>query len=81
MQKNDCWFAAKKYGWGWGLPTRWQGWLVYGVALSLIVTMFALFPPTVAPVHFMISSGGIMLILIATCWIKGERPSWRWGKK
>ena len=22
------WFPAKRYGWGWGLPGTWQGWLV-----------------------------------------------------
>ncbi len=25
---NDYWFTAKLYGWGWGLPTCWQGWVV-----------------------------------------------------
>ena len=30
--KKEYWFAAKTYGWGWGLPTVWQGWLVYGIA-------------------------------------------------
>ncbi len=24
----DFWFPAKSYGWGWGLPVKWQGWLV-----------------------------------------------------
>ena len=22
------WFPAKRYGWGWGLPAVWQGWVV-----------------------------------------------------
>jgi hypothetical protein len=22
------WFPAKTYGWGWGLPSTWEGWLV-----------------------------------------------------
>ena len=25
------WFPAKRYGWGWGLPVRWQGWVVMAV--------------------------------------------------
>ncbi len=26
--KSGFWFPAKRYGWGWGLPVAWQGWLV-----------------------------------------------------
>ena len=29
------WFPAKTYGWGWGLPITWQGWLVFLAALAL----------------------------------------------
>ena len=29
MQRNDkYWFPAKRYGWGWGPPNNWQGWVV-----------------------------------------------------
>lgn len=30
MTSNDrkIWFPAKRYGWGWGLPVAWQGWVV-----------------------------------------------------
>jgi hypothetical protein len=32
MKKDDVtfWFPTKAYGWGWGLPVRWQGWVVLG---------------------------------------------------
>jgi len=23
--ERDYWFPAKRYGWGWGIPNRWQG--------------------------------------------------------
>ena len=26
--KSIYWFPAKKYGWGWGIPCSWQGWIV-----------------------------------------------------
>ena len=38
--EKDYWFPTRKYGWGWGLPTRWQGWLVYGAALLLLISIF-----------------------------------------
>jgi len=30
------WFPARRYGWGWGLPTAWQGWVVMLCCLGLI---------------------------------------------
>jgi hypothetical protein len=37
------WFPAKRYGWGWGLPVTWQGWLVAFIALT--VAGGFVFPP------------------------------------
>lgn len=71
------WFAAKQYGWGWGLPTAWQGWLTMGLYL-LGVTVAALFGDERA---FFMSIGVLTLLLIAVCAIKGEPPRWRWGGK
>ena len=27
-EPEKYWFPAKRYGWGWGLPSTWQGWIV-----------------------------------------------------
>ena len=78
MRSNDYWFSAKTHGWGWGLPARWQGWVTYGVAASLLIAVFFLFPPAREPVNFMLGTGLIALVLITVCWLKGEPP--RWGK-
>lgn len=80
MQKDDYWFQAKRYGWGWGLPLRWQGWVVYGVALVLLVSVFLFFPPHRNFVPFLIGAWAVLLALVAVCWLKGEPPRWRWGK-
>jgi hypothetical protein len=79
------WFRAKRYGWGW-TPVTWQGWaitIVYALAVAgwsayEVVTgrrqpFSAVWPDLI----------GILLLtalLVAICWIKGERPRWRWGK-
>jgi hypothetical protein len=26
--ERKYWFPAKRYGWGWGIPCSWRGWLV-----------------------------------------------------
>ncbi|MBC8738930.1 hypothetical protein F6X40_19420 [Paraburkholderia sp. UCT31] len=40
---REYWFPAKRYGWGLGLPVRWQGWLTllaYFVSLGVVVFRF-----------------------------------------
>ena len=33
---HNYWFPAKRYGWGWGLPISWQGWIVLIAYFTLI---------------------------------------------
>jgi hypothetical protein len=79
LPKDQAWFPAKRYGWGWGIPRRWQGWLVclaYFAAL-LAPTGFLSTPPrTVAFFAYAILLSGV---LVAVCVWKGEKPGWRWG--
>ena len=43
--KKDIWFPARTYGWGWGLPVCWQGWLVVAVYfLMLFAGIYYLLP-------------------------------------
>lgn len=71
------WFPAKRYGWGWGLPSKWQGWLVLVAYLVLIGG--ACFMVTTRPVLFACIVLGSTTALIAICWHMGEPPRWRWG--
>ncbi|AOY91049.1 hypothetical protein BKK79_03885 [Cupriavidus sp. USMAA2-4] len=73
------WFPAKRYGWGWGLPTCWQGWLVYAVYALLVGMAVACFPPHTRPGAFIGSQLTLCALLLAICWRKGEPPRWRWG--
>ncbi len=36
------WFPAVRYGWGWGPPVTWQGWLVLAGFLVLLVAMLSI---------------------------------------
>lgn len=78
--KKDYWFPPRTYGWGWGLPNVWQGWLGYGVAAFLVIATVLIFPLVANPALFQICVWSVVLLLVAVCWIKGEPPSWRWGK-
>lgn len=80
METKTYWFKAKTYGWGWGLPLVWQGWLVYAVAVVLLGVAAFIFPADNQPIAFSISTGVVILLLLIICWLKGEPPRWRWGK-
>ena len=41
-EQPKYWFRAKRYGWGWGLPLCWQGWVVMGVWLAVLVPLVVL---------------------------------------
>lgn len=75
------WFPAKRYGWGWGFPTAWQGWGVIAIYVALIAAGATLFPPSIEPGLFAGCLVLLSLLLIAVCWAKGEPPRWHWGKR
>ena len=74
-------FPAKTYGWGWGLPITWQGWLVFLAALGLFACGAFLFSPQDMLVGYIVYEVAIVAALIFICQRKGEPTSWRWGKK
>ena len=41
----EYWFPAKRYGWGWGIPNTWQGWLVLAVFGALLAAGSVVLPP------------------------------------
>jgi hypothetical protein len=73
------WFPAKTYGWGWGLPSRWEGWLVLVGYLALLALCIKMFLPHQNLPGFIITVHVLSGLLIAICWWKGEPPKWRWG--
>jgi len=76
---RDIWFPAKRYGWGWGLPVTWQGWAVTAAYfVMLLIGVFGIDPERQLPL-FLGWTTGWTLALVAVCWVKGERPRWRWG--
>jgi hypothetical protein len=76
---KTVWFPAKKYGWGWGFPCAWQGWVVMLAYIGLISAGSFAYDPASPPWIWVVGLVGLTLVLFLICWWKGEKPSWRWG--
>jgi hypothetical protein len=61
------WFPAKRYGWGWGLPCAWQGWLVLVGYLGLMVGAARLCPPEKSMMGFAAAVLTLSAGLVAIC--------------
>jgi len=81
VEKPEYWFPAKRYGWGWGLPRTWQGWVVLAVFFVLVVVGLFVFSPAEHSMGFIIYVVVLVAVLTAVCYAKGEPPRWRWGKE
>ena len=77
--KNKIWFSAKKYGWGWGLPMTWEGWMVLIAYIFVTLFLVSWHPPSRSIGKFLLATVLPTVVLIAICYFKGEKPRWRWG--
>jgi hypothetical protein len=75
-ERKKYWFPARspEYGWGWGMPTSWQGWAVYLVLLVLLVGGLILLASQRHQVLAMLWGPFIGALLIGACYWKGEPP-------
>jgi hypothetical protein len=78
---HHYWFPAKRYGWGWGLPIAWQGWLVLGIFVALVLSAAFFVLPRSGPLVFYGLVGFLVACLALVCWYTGEPARWRWGSK
>jgi hypothetical protein len=78
-QNPEYWFPAKRYGWGWGIPSTWQGWVVVAIFFVLLSAGVVIFPPQHSLVNFVGYVAILTVLLTGVCWWKGEPPRWRWG--
>ncbi len=81
---HNYWFKAKLYGYGW-TPVKWRGWLVLSIFLLFILWNASTLPISESVnedavlVWFLVKTFSAVLILVWICYLKGEKPRWRWG--
>ena len=85
---KKLWFKSRWYGWGW-VPATWQGWVVISIFILIIILNSFLFDFLISEGNLPESKAGLIytilqiitvLILIIICYLKGEKPGWRWGE-
>jgi len=72
--KQTYWFPAKRFGWGWGLPTQWQGWAVLCLFALLLMTGGLLLLPRHHTLLFLTYALVLCALLTGICWMTGEPP-------
>jgi uncharacterized membrane protein YhaH (DUF805 family) len=81
VTEPNYWFPAKRYGWGWGVPATWQGWLVVACYVALVGAGIIEIDASSQPAWFMLYLVVLTALLVTVCWITGEPPRWRWGAR
>jgi hypothetical protein len=78
LQKGP-WFRAKRFGYGAGLPFKWQGWAVLGLYVLAMMGLGLLADndkaiPTIVTVALMLVVTGIFLAIVR----KRTEGGWKW---
>lgn len=81
--KENYWFKAKNYGWGW-YPATWQGWAVLVIFVLYFFSNLQALESTARSGDDILLSFGpsafiAITILLCICYLTGETPQWRWG--
>jgi hypothetical protein len=81
IEDRELWFRAKRYGWGW-TPSMWKGWLVFAAYVAFLAVVAALCARhMLTQPAFFACVALLTTLLLAICWLKGEKPQWHWGRK
>jgi hypothetical protein len=78
LQKGP-WFRAKKFGYGAGLPFKWQGWAVLGLYVLAMTGLGLLADndkaiPEIATVALMLIVTGIFVVIVRN----HTEGGWKW---
>jgi hypothetical protein len=83
MRERVPWFRVKTYGYGAGLPCRWQGWVAIAVYALVLAAAISIATPYEDrnPIGYAAAVGLPTAVLIFVVWWKSDAPwRWRWGE-
>jgi hypothetical protein len=76
IEDDGAWFAAKRFGYGAGLPIAWQGWVLLTIMLGLIFGLSVLLLPA-HPGYFSTSVIGLTVLTLPLM-ARKTRGGWKW---
>jgi hypothetical protein len=79
MGEGPEWFAAKRYGFGAGLPIRWQGWAVFMAFIVIVAAVAYFFGDRPLALAGIIVPLSLALVVITARTTRGGWR-WRWGE-
>ncbi len=74
--QEKIWFYAKRYGFGWGMPASWEGWIVLITYMAILIGGVFVIPM----MYYAIAAVCATLMLFLILFWKGEKLQWRFGK-
>lgn len=79
FQDKGPWFRAKKFGYGAGLPFKWQGWVTLALYVLAMVGLGLIADdhdsmPTIATVVLMLLITGLFVVIVR----KRTEGGWKW---
>ena len=80
MDDRPEWFAAKRYGYGAGLPISWQGWVVTLTFIAIVAVIALVFGDKPLALLGLVIPLSIALMVITAKTTRGGWR-WRWGGK
>ena len=73
VERKKPWFAVKRFGYGVGLPTAWEGWLVLFLYVAAVVSSALLLPAPASMGLFILFTAAVLYI----CYVRSD-DEWRW---
>lgn len=75
------WFPAKRHGWGWSVPSAWQGRAVLVAYLVLVVGGIPFIQASKGSLVYLLYLSTLTAAMVAICWLTGEPPRRHRGER
>jgi hypothetical protein len=73
---NTPWFEKKRFGWGWGLPLTWQGWLTLLIFIAFLASLPLITSNATLLVVLVLAAVTVFSVI---AWVTSGKPEWSNG--
>ena len=83
MRTKIPWFRVKAYGYGAGLPCRWQGWVaiaIYALVLAAAISVATPYARSYPAAYVAAIAVPTAVLIFVARWKSNAPWRWRWGE-